>query len=463
MAGAAGGGAAGAPAVPDTKETLLAKLDNPCTDALGTFYDPVTTPAAWTEKDRGNIARCAYEKVLTKAELDAFLGPKGVSAASVTDVHKLRIVYMTEGADGLPVATSGSLYVPAVRKGGDAAPVVVFGHGTVGLADKCAPSREEDDASANDWRTLVYGLSGAGFSILMPDYPGLGMANAHAWMFSSEEAHTLLDATRAARKLAKPGLFGTKNAVLGHSQGGHAALSAQSMATTYGTEGTVDAWVTYAPFWISNAAWGAALHSIGESIAPTAFGFAAYYFYGHGARLDGEAQATSPFLPAKADMMKQHLETTCLPDLISGSQKLGITKSSELFTDTFRTAVGGCGLLGSCGDPLAAKWKDRWIADRPHLDPKRSVVLWQGGMDTTVEPGRAMCGVDRMKADGVELTVCTNADATHSGILASAQAWSVAYLGEKLVGGPAAAACGAPFMLPACSTPPANGTGPMDP
>src|SRR3954468_7984396 len=53
------------------------------------------------------------------------------------------VLYRSTGVNGAPVAESGSILLPAdghkAPKGGW--PIVVWAHGTTGLADQCAPTR----------------------------------------------------------------------------------------------------------------------------------------------------------------------------------------------------------------------------------------------------------------------------------------------------------------------------------
>lgn len=75
----------------------------------------------------------------------------------------------------------------------------------------------------------------------MPDNPGLGTPSTTAVFYSIDEGHAMLDATRAARKLFKEGTLSERNALIGHSAGGHAVYSAAAFAASYGLDGTLDA------------------------------------------------------------------------------------------------------------------------------------------------------------------------------------------------------------------------------
>lgn len=68
--------------------------------------------------------------------------------------------------------------------------------------------------------------------IVATDYVGLGTAGPHPYLIGQGEARSLLDSVRAARQM--PGLsLEPETVIWGHSQGGHAALWAGTLAPTY--------------------------------------------------------------------------------------------------------------------------------------------------------------------------------------------------------------------------------------
>ena len=53
--------------------------------------------------------------------------------------------------------------------------------------------------------------------------------------------------------------------------------------------------------------------------------------------------------------------------------------------------------MTDCSDSPASIWLPRFLADRPVLAPNGApVVLWYGGMDTTIAPGYAQCELDKL-------------------------------------------------------------------
>ena len=131
----------------------------------------------------------------------------------------VRFLYSSEGFDGKPVAVSAAAFLP----GGDAPdggwPVIAWSHGTVGIADRCAPSWS--GRSERDLRYLNFWLE-QGYAIVATDYEGLGTPGPHPYLHCRSAAMGNIDAVAAAQELGWG--LSKKWLVTGQSQGGHAAL-----------------------------------------------------------------------------------------------------------------------------------------------------------------------------------------------------------------------------------------------
>src|SRR5262249_60884977 len=112
---------------------------------------------------------------------------------------------------------------------------VVFAHGSVGIGSGCAPSHMNVGGTADGWdpvRASLFSMTGAGNVVVAPDFVGFGYGDAPSYDDAGDEAKSLLDATRATRKVLAAALVPSQVAIVGHSMGGHAALAAQSFAPT---------------------------------------------------------------------------------------------------------------------------------------------------------------------------------------------------------------------------------------
>jgi pimeloyl-ACP methyl ester carboxylesterase len=345
----------------------------------------------------------------------------------------------------------------------------VLGHGSVGIADRCAPSRDDPNALTNDFRSLVYSVAGDGWVSILPDNPGLGTEGPTAWGHSVDEGHSLLDATRAARKLLKTDVVDDQNVLIGHSIGGHAVLSAHAYIDAYGAEGKVVATIAYVPMWFTNAVWGVLLSPIGQSyLTPTLLALSMKYFYGHLAAYEGEDHALDAFLEDKRTEVKDFLEGGCWRDVTgkNGPARIGIPKPADGFLPEYTTEVGNCAFNGMCETALAKTWRDRWTADRPAPVTSVPIVIWQGAKDDFYTPAFQKCGIDRLEAQGADLTVCADKEGDHSTVIADSASWVRRYLREKLLGGEAPPPCAGVETFGAdlkCGVPIANSTDPNDP
>ena len=100
-------------------------------------------------------------------------------------------------------------------------PLIVWAHGTTGIANACAPSSSFDDFGN---AIAVNALLAAGYAVLAPDYEGYGTPTIHPYYQRASHANAVLAAVAAAHLV--DGVFLTDTwAVVGHSQGGHVALS----------------------------------------------------------------------------------------------------------------------------------------------------------------------------------------------------------------------------------------------
>lgn len=192
----------------------------------------------------GSVVEVVYEERLSPSEVQqAAAAPFGRFGAPVVenavDVYRLRFV--TTGLEGEVAVVSASLFVP-VEPARGAAPLYVFGSGTTGLGDVCAPSREAAlPQPLGMYRGYLAPYAGRGLVTVFPDYLGFeDPTRPQAYFHATSEAHVMLDAARAVRALfaEAPWLGALEDAVVmgGYSQGGHAAFAAADLRPWYAPE-----------------------------------------------------------------------------------------------------------------------------------------------------------------------------------------------------------------------------------
>lgn len=142
--------------------------------------------------------------------------------------QRFLINYRSRGVQGEPIVASGYILIPkgsAPKKGW---PVLAWSHGTTGVADTCAPSSDYAGGPVRVYQEIAAKALDAwlarGYAIVAPDYQGLGTPGGHPYMNASSQLHTVVDAVRAVHRL-KPKQFSKEWFVMGHSQGGAAALT----------------------------------------------------------------------------------------------------------------------------------------------------------------------------------------------------------------------------------------------
>jgi pimeloyl-ACP methyl ester carboxylesterase len=151
------------------------------------------------------------------------------------------VLYRSKGVDGRSTAVSGDVAIPRGKAPKAGWPVITWAHGTIGIADACAPTRLATPAQP----PLLAQWLKRGYAVLRTDYQGLGTPDVNPYLSGTAEGRSVLDIVRAARKLDRR--IGAKVIIAGHSQGGHAALWAASLAPKYTPELKVRGTVAFAP------------------------------------------------------------------------------------------------------------------------------------------------------------------------------------------------------------------------
>jgi alpha-beta hydrolase superfamily lysophospholipase len=141
------------------------------------------------------------------------------------------VLYHSRDFDGRDVAVSGLVVAPPGAAPPGGRPVVVWGHGSTGLADRCAPSRVGVvDAFGGPLGSLLQ----QGYVVAATDYQGLGTPGLARSVIGLSAGHAVLDGARAVGRLEVGA--GGRVVLHGHSEGGHAVLWAAELARSYAPE-----------------------------------------------------------------------------------------------------------------------------------------------------------------------------------------------------------------------------------
>jgi hypothetical protein len=216
----------------------------------------------------------------------------GVAAGA----HTYRVMYHSRDVRHHDRAVTGIVTVPTGPAPERGWPVVSWAHGTTGLASPCAPSRSGTPAPAFGVRAVA----------VATDYIGLGpIGERHPYLSGPDEAHSVIDAVRAARAL--PGSHaGTRWLAIGHSQGGHSALFTNQLAASYAPELHLLGTVSLAP-----AAELARTFGPADQIVPRIVGVMALY----GLAADHPQIKPRDYVGAEVAARDSVIETGCLDQI----------------------------------------------------------------------------------------------------------------------------------------------------
>lgn len=159
------------------------------------------------------------------------------------------VLYTSKSPAGKRIRVSGTVSVPKGKAPRGGWPVITYGHGTTGIADKCAPSRNKKGGPADGYINYTDDIQNswlkAGYAVARTDYQGLGTPGVHPFLIGKAEGRGVLDIVRAARNLNPK--IGKRFVIAGHSQGGHAALFAAGEAKRFVPELKLKGTVAFAP------------------------------------------------------------------------------------------------------------------------------------------------------------------------------------------------------------------------
>src|SRR3954451_17425441 len=108
-------------------------------------------------------------------------GQSGAAALKGAGSNRL-ILYRSTGVKGKAVAVSGAVAIPKGKAPKGGWPVVSWAHGTTGIADSCAPSRDGANPLSSYAYPLLQRWLKAGYAVVRTDYEGLGAPGAHPYL-----------------------------------------------------------------------------------------------------------------------------------------------------------------------------------------------------------------------------------------------------------------------------------------
>lgn len=151
------------------------------------------------------------------------------------------VSFQSSDQEGQSIEIVSQLFIPQTD-GQKELPIYIFGQGTTGLGDNCAPSKERPEVSNwGNYRAHMLSYAASGYIVMFPDYEGFNdQSRIHHYFNGQMEAQVLLDSARATYNFFKQVSLSVKpqQAVFfaGYSQGGHAAFAVKDFASSYAPE-----------------------------------------------------------------------------------------------------------------------------------------------------------------------------------------------------------------------------------
>jgi pimeloyl-ACP methyl ester carboxylesterase len=298
------------------------------------------------------------------------------------------LLYTSTGIEGKRVAVSGDVAVPKGKAPKGGWPVITWAHGTVGIADACAPSRIGTQANYDS--PLLNRWLKAGYAVVRTDYEGLGTPGPHPYLIGDSEGRSTLDMVKAARKLDPS--IGKNLLIAGHSQGGQAALFAASLVKKVAPELKLKGTVAFAP--VSHLSQQSTLLTAltqPGGLAPLAAMIL------RGVDIANPALNVQSYLSDPAKAVYPQIDERCL-DALGKADSFGSIAPADLVRQGVDIA------------PITAALKDD--DDPDTLKISGPVLIEQGKADTTVLPNFTTALATSLKA---KVTYKTYDGVTHAG------------------------------------------------
>ena len=391
-------------ATPDPTPTGLQPWLSPSGASPFAFYDPAPVPAGAVH---GTLLR--YQQV-------------GPVPGSRTGATLWRILYLTRTATGTPVVGSGYIAVPGQAAPAGGYPVISWAHGSTGMAQACAPSLFATTLPGG-LRHLILApylatLVDHGYLVTAADYPGLGTPGTLGYYSGAAEGHAVLDAIRAAQGMPNWHASHT-TVILGHSQGGHAALFAGQLAATYTPEQRIVGVVAASPVtWLTGIA-SAASTSSAPVNSDALLAIVSW-------------SRTYPDLP---------LDKLLTPSALTGIGRLTSMCDDAVTAAYLHTPSSAVFLPGAATNPVIATLGQQNTPGA--LPTKAPILVVQGSSDNEVPISdttsfvRHLCAVQPDR-----LTYTTYDGATHDGVLQAAQSQILGWIADRIAGQPVPTGCG---------------------
>lgn len=310
------------------------------------------------------------------------------------DASVTTVMYRTTDSNDAARAAVANVLEPTRGADNSEAPVIVQAPGTQGMGDQCAPSRQMAAGTEYEGIGVAAALE-AGYTVVMPDYIGLGTEGTHTYMNRVDQGHAVLDAARAAQQAE--GVDITTESpihIRGYSQGGGAAAAALELASEHAPELNLT----------SGAAGAAPADLTGVAAQIDSGLYNAFLLFALGGILESEGLDAADFLNAEGQARLAEAEEQCTVSALV----------SHMFVDTSALTVDGSNFTELIGqEPLASALSDQVIGQG--RAPEVPVQINHSMLDDVIPYSTGRSLAQRWCAAGSQVTFESNLGPTHLG------------------------------------------------
>lgn len=325
-----------------------------------------------------------------------------MSAAAAESVV---MTYKMKGINGTEVQATSLVFTPKTAAPATGWPIVVWAHGTTGVADQCAPSRNVMNDSV---KGMISKFLAEGYVVVAPDYEGLGEPTGtelHPFLNLKSEGYSITDAVVATHnwlgnKVSK------KWVTVGHSQGGQAALGAAQYAERANLDykGTVAVAPASQLSLILNAGQASVANATPDKQIPVYASLDTFTaLIAAGLRNPNPTLQYNQVFKTPTDQIAKNAESVCYDMLgkqfaVAMGQYAAVNGSLKGYprtTDTFMSLPIVKTFLEKDSQPL-------------QVQVRTPVVIYQGGADTTVPQVATDALIGTAKAFGTQVNYITS-------------------------------------------------------
>ena len=383
----------------------------------------LNTICVWSKP--GDIIDYTHESTYTADEITKLSVPlfKGFDIPRAHYSVELYLIrYRSTDFNGTSTDITAQLFIPRFQKV-VRRPVYVFGSGTTGIADKCAPSLEKPGSTFlgfGHYRTNMLAYAGQGYIVIFPDYLGFNDGSRPQRYFSKKaEGHVMLDAIRAVYNFFIQNTFNVNPSkhvfTAGYSQGGHAAMAAADLRSTYAPEIPVTGMIGYGT---TNDV---------QTLMKEAPVYSPYILYSYAEMYGWDEIEPSLYLQERyASSLSDDVNRMCVDE----AQRYYPNDGRKLYTEEFYQALYN-GNLDAAFPALSLRLKENKTGLDSHGTP---ALIIQGLKDSVVTTASQTSYVKELRSVGSPVKYLTLEQVWHRHTRPAGFAWAIKWMEELSAG-----------------------------